>query len=309
MKAFNPSKILKQWTPLIRYFLLIAVILYVGYLLWRHLQDADLSKLNIPIYWILLSGLCEVLARCFIGLGYHCLLNCFKANVRLGSAVSIAWVSFLGRYLPGKIALIGSAFYLLKRQNVSVVVAGAVPVLSTLITILVALILSVPLIPAANEFNRLVLFCIGMVFLAVLFIILMKNKSCLEGILKLNTLKQTGYRLSISVITILSAIVLFQCISAGASTWVLSQAYCPTGLESLGWFVSVTAFSGVMGLIAFFSPAGIGVRDGFYLMLLGQVVGMENAAFITIMLRIVQTAVDMVTALIGFIYLKLNNHV
>ena len=69
--------------------------------------------------------------------------------------------------------------------------------------------------------------------------------------------------------------------------------------------ISITALAGTMGLLAFFSPAGIGVRDGIYFLFLSPLIGAEMAAIVVVCLRLLQTAIDLLSAGLGGLMLHL----
>lgn len=314
MKLFEKQQLLKliksKW---INYSLLIVVLYFVWALLSEQLGKVQISALNISAPFLILSVFFEIFTRCFIGLTYDQILKGFNSPLPLKVTVSIAWVSFLGKYLPGKVALVASAIYLLKKHNIRVDVACMVPVLYTLMTIFIAAVLSIPLF----FFSSSVLMLEPFVIYLLLFLFI----CCFIIIFKIDWLITMGVNLfthfgfivtpvhfSNKQIFICLLLVFLQCFFAGISTWLVSRSFLCLDLSFLGWFISITAFSGVMGLISFFSPAGIGVRDGLYFLFIGQIVGPQNAGVITIFLRLLQTLADVGSAGIGLIYLNYNKN-
>ena len=57
--------------------------------------------------------------------------------------------------------------------------------------------------------------------------------------------------------------------------------------------ISITALAGTMGLLTFFSPAGISVKDGIYYLFLSPLIGVEMVAIVIVCLRLLQTAIDL----------------
>ena len=60
----------------------------------------------------------------------------------------------------------------------------------------------------------------------------------------------------------------------------------------------------LLGLLAFFVPAGIGVREGIFIMLLGPLLGPGIAAMATVLARIVATCVDLILGGTGVCMLR-----
>ncbi len=285
---------------------MLFVLYYVGCILIENIQLIDFSKLNISVSFLIIALSFEILTRLFIGLGYHQLLIGFNTPLSPQTALSISWVSFLGRYFPGKIALIVSAAYFLKKQNIPLKIAGAVPVINTLVTIFAGLLLSVPIIYTNRplSFKAESVLIIGFLALIFLFLLYSIRHHLFPSFFKRLRLEIRAINCSSKTLLICSAIALLQCLSGGLTTWALSFSLTPIGFDTIIWFISITAFSGVMGIIAVFSPAGLGVRDGFYLLFLTKTIGPEYAALITVLLRLLQTFIDFALAILGALYLK-----
>ncbi len=288
-----------------RYTLLSIVLIFVGKALYPQLSGIQFSSLKISWYFVLLSVVFETIARCFTGFGYDRLLRYYNRPLPLMSSISIAWVSFLGKYLPGKFFLVAIAMYFLKKFKIPIHIAGLIPLLNTLMTVCAALILSTPLfflfhdkLVSSTGFWIVSLICALLLFKPDIFSFiwkrLIKKKEIVDSITQLNT-RQTLTCLGLA---------LLQCLCFGISTWFITRAITPVSMSMILWLISITTFSNTVGLFAFFSPGGIGVKDGICFFALGNIVGPENAALITVLLRIVYTLMDLGTAFIGFIYLS-----
>ncbi len=295
---------------IVRYMLFSIVLYIVGKTLLKQMAQFNLSDFSIGTPYIVASASCEIFARLFISAGYWLILKFLDTPLPAKTVIGVSWLSFLGKYLPGKIAVVANAVYFLKKYQIPTSVAGVVPLLCTFMTIFVALLLSLPLLYSNNDIQNISnMLCIILPFICVgtLFSINPSSFFCITNIL-LKRLGMYPIQLIFSVrqMTALISVIGLQCVFAGLSTWFICKSVCFMKLTFLPQIISTTAFSGVMGLLAFFSPAGIGVRDGFYFLILGSVTGSENAAMITIILRIVQTVVDLCTAGAGAILLYLH---
>ena len=294
----------------VRYMLFSIVLYIVGKTLFEQMALLNLSDFSIGTSYVIASASCEIFARLFISAGYWLVLNFSDTPLPVKTVIGVSWLSFLGKYLPGKIAVVSNAVYFFKKYHIPTSLAGFVPLLCTFLTIFVALFLSLPLLYSNTDVQNISNFlCIILPFLCVgiLFSINPSSFFYITNIV-LKKLGMEAIRLIFSVrqMTALISVIGLQFVFAGLSTWFICRSVCFIKLTFLPQIISATAFSGVMGLLAFFSPAGIGVRDGFYFLILGSITGLENAAIITIILRIVQTIVDLCTAGTGAILLYLN---
>lgn len=287
---------------------LLAVVLYfVGKAIVRAIADISWADVAIRPGFIVLSVFFEMAARFFIGLLYALLLKYFQTPLGLGIAVAVSWISFLGKYVPGKVALLGSIVYLLSRFQVRRAIAAVIPILATIMTVTVAFLFSIPLIfsSLAGELalnpNLLVPFFILAGIVTVRPQLLIKPGNYL--------MSKLGYppiEIDLTIKQILSSIcvVVGQTVCAGISTWCFSNAFVPLGLETMPTVVAISALAGTLGLLALFSPAGLGVRDGVYFLLLGPMIGVKMAALVVVGLRLMQTMVDVAAAGLGGLLFK-----
>jgi hypothetical protein len=68
--------------------------------------------------------------------------------------------------------------------------------------------------------------------------------------------------------------------------------------------ISASALASVMGFVAVFAPAGLGVQEGILLLTLSPVTGGPLAAVVVVLFRLVQTLTDVGMALAGMLLLR-----
>jgi hypothetical protein len=95
-----------------------------------------------------------------------------------------------------------------------------------------------------------------------------------------------------------------QCVCTGIAAWCMVKTIAFVEPQQLPMVISIAALAGTMGLLALFSPAGIGVRDGIYLLTLTPVIGSQKAALFTVLLRLMQSTIDVIMAISGFLILQ-----
>lgn len=297
----------KMGVPFIKIVLFTIVLFFVGKVLWSELKQVSWNDLEVNAYFIILTLLFEILTRILGGIFYHYLLQVLEQPLPVSIAAPINWLSSLGRYVPGKVTLIGSAAYLLSRYQVRYAVAAVIPIMATLMTIFMALLLSMPLLfmDFLKDFN-LFPHVMVLIFLAVSMLTLKPDMVLKMFNTVLVRLGFTKIDVTIGWLQVLTSMgfVLGQCLCAGMATWCMINAFAPLTISMLPFTVSVTVFAGAIGLLAIFSPAGIGVRDGAYLLLLTTITGTGAAALITVFLRIMQTIADILMAATGALFLR-----
>lgn len=297
----------KIGVPLIKIVLFTIVLFFVGKVLWSELKQIPWNSLEVNSNFVILTLVFELLTRIVGGYFYHYLLQVLEQPLPVCIAASINWISSLGRYVPGKVTLIGSAAYLLSRYKVRYSIAAVIPIMATLMTIFVALLLSMPLIfmDFMKDFNLLPHIMV-LIFLAASIITLKPDMVLKIFNIVLVRLGFPKINVTLNWLQVLISMgfVLGQCLCAGMATWCMINAFTPLTIILLPFTVSITVLAGTIGLLAIFSPAGIGVRDGAYLLLLTNITGTGVAALITVFLRIMQTIADILMAIIGALFLR-----
>ncbi len=294
---------------ILKYTLLVITLYLVGKTLIIQISQIQWRELKLFPGFIILSILFEIGARLCTGLSYNFLLKSSGTFLATPVSIAISWVTLIGKYLPGKIGLVIGAMYLLKKYRVQTSVAGTVPVFVTILTIIVALLLSVPFLISGGDIKRVnilfgILPLICLVFSLPVFTQFYSR--CVKYIIRYFENYGPVLQFSLSYTAYGFGITMCQCFCAGISTWLVINSVYPMGLYHLTWVVSITALSGVIGLMAFFSPAGIGVRDGVYFVTLTSLLGSEIAALVTVLLRLIQTLADIGTAGLGAVFIYYN---
>tara|TARA_R100000306_G_scaffold62584_1_gene74563 strand:+ start:96847 stop:97785 length:939 start_codon:yes stop_codon:yes gene_type:complete len=99
--------------------------------------------------------------------------------------------------------------------------------------------------------------------------------------------------------------ILIWCLVASVIAVLLAGLGVDLEIESLATVTGATMLSVTIGLIAFFAPGGIGIREGSLILLLSHSLGVENAAMFAICLRLWTTAYDVLaSATAGIVLLK-----
>jgi len=294
---------------MIKALLLCILLWFIGGEIVQQTSTIQWSNIH-PSPVFLIFVLCfELLGRFFVGVLCSILLEYSGSPVPLSLAVSVVWISLLGKYIPGKVAVVGSAVYILKDYGVKVTDSTIALVIVNLLTIAAALILSLPLFfsSIANQmaisswlffpfliFMIVISFFPQVIIVPVNFIVKRMGHPALE------------ISFSFRQILLFFVIVIIQCCCIGISAWCTIRAFIPIEISALPFVISVSSFAGVIGFLVLFSPAGLGVREGIYLLALSSLTGPEAAALAAVILRVMQTVADMLAGVLGAFILKLK---
>lgn len=290
------------------------VLYFVGTAIIDRVSDLDWQNLTFDVRFLPASLLLMVSGRILMGMFYERLLHLLDSPIPRRVAMSVCWMAGIGKYIPGKVAILANTMYLLSFYNIRAAIAAIIPALNNGLAVLVSLLVSSPLLLSPQTYGKIpfsrmgfflvIIFgCVALwprVFLGIIntFLGLMKRPRIPMTL----TFRQMGYPI---------CIVLGQCLLTGLSTWCMARAIAPLDAASVLPIVSVNAMAGALGILALFAPAGIGIREGVFLVMLSQFVGEEPAALLTICLRLLQVITDVLMAGVGMVLFhfapKLNN--
>ena len=95
-------------------------------------------------------------------------------------------------------------------------------------------------------------------------------------------------------------------IIAGLGVYFSALVFYPIGIKDLPICLSSIAISTIVGFIAIFAPAGLGVREGVGTVILTSVVPIETAFLVMLMLRLIGVIVDLCFALFSLVFIRIS---
>lgn len=289
----------------VKWIFLISIFAFLGKVVWddwNQISEASLIIRPLPfilsIFVFALSYFIQVWAWYLI-------------TLKLGIALSIrgtfeSWFySQLGKYLPGKFWLLLERFYFYESKGKSKKLIS-----TALYFEMVTMILSGVIIFFASLFlfTKIPFFFQGgptgwfyFLFLPTIFLL---HPQLIEKIINwfLKRFKRETITLTISYLNILE--ILFVCTLAwlvgGVGFYLFIYSIYPIPSECFLFLTGALAISSTIGLIAFFAPAGLGVREGALVYLLTSLIPPPIAVILSITTRLWMTLIEI--ALIGMIY-------
>jgi hypothetical protein len=248
-------------------------------------------------------------SRAALGKACHSLFLRFHARLPVVDVLSVIWIATLGKYVPGKVATLGGTMWLLARYGVRVELAALVPTLATGMLIIVALLFSVPALfsPLLQESVRHPALIASLVVAGGVTAL---HPSVFHFGMNWATrlLKRPPIEERLAVADLVPALgwTSVCCLLTGLSAWLACRAFTPVGLDTIPYVMESALLGGVAGILAVFCPAGLGVREGVFLLLLSPVTGPEMASLIIIYLRVQQTIADLVLAAVGALAVRIR---
>jgi uncharacterized membrane protein YbhN (UPF0104 family) len=212
-----------------------------------------------------------------------------------------AWVPQLGKYVPGGIASVGGAVYLLRKHGVPAAIGLSVAVLLDALAVMAGLIVSTPLLlwrPVRERLPMAWLACAGMIFVGVVTLhprVFVSLLNLALRLIKRQPIAQTP-ALSKYLWPVLASFG--QWLFAGFGLWFMTMSVVDVPASLIPLFIASAALAMTVSYLVPFTPGGLGIREGLYLLTLGPTIG-PRVAIVVVAMRVVQTVIEIGLAGIG----------
>lgn len=195
------------------------------------------------------------------------------------------FLSQLGKYVPGKIVFMISRAYFYKKEGFRVSLTVSSFLLETAAGVISLSLLSIVLI--AHHVTKEILYFIPLLICAIFFF----NPKIVERMVNLlnRIMEKQPVALGVKigdwiVINCLYGLSFF--LLAGGAFFFFCKSMFDFNGEHLLFLIGALGLSGALGMIAFFTPSGLGVREGSLFFLLSKIMPETEAAVIAISSRV-----------------------
>ncbi|SQH76835.1 conserved membrane protein of unknown function [Shewanella benthica] len=204
--------------------------------------------------------------------------------------------SWLGRYIPGKVAWILGKIYFASEYGVAKSKLSISSLLEAGVQVAVALLIGVALVffaGAAQLSFELKLFMgvssVGVV-VALIPVVFNRIVVLVYKLVKNEELRFTGY--DSKLLLKLIGYYIFSGLLSGISFFFIVNAFSDVGIDNLLYLIGISNLSGAIGILAIIAPSGIGVREGVQLVCLQPILTDEVLVVVLIAGRTLSILAD-----------------
>lgn len=289
----------------IKFALFLGIIAYVSLELVARLQVDFLASVSLNWSFLLAGALCALLSLALFAVVYREAQFFFQREAKWLPAVLVAWISPLGKYLPGKIGSLLGAVWIYRQYGTDASVATSILLLSTGAALYACLFLLLPAAAMGDSFVEAfgfagvlpwVVMVAGLVFAVPRLFLLPIN-----ALLRWMGREPVAVVLSYPRYLVLVSLGVVQLVLAGTAFWLTANGVAEVGVAD--WYQMTAAYTvaGVVGMFAFFAPGGLGVREGLLLLLLESVIEGPQLALTVILIRLSLIFCEVMLALLGVV--------
>jgi len=304
---FNKQIVIKYFVPAIKIALLLGVIFFVGKALYNSIRQVNWSILTIKPLQIIFGALVLFSSNIFGSWIQRIFYRKLDFIISWAQGFALYGTPQLVKYLPGKLWSVIGYSGIAKCFTIPVIMSSTAVFILGVWGLVGASLLGVVLLllnPAAILIGQ------AMLNISILFAIVILLFICLHPRIYLRIVnvflslfKQPPISLDFPWRTMMEVVgasfILNSFYFSGLALIIFSIVELPVSVLSI--LVGIFCLANVVGFLALFAPAGIGVREGILLLVLGPLVGAGMASVIAILARLIQTIADIFSAAVGVI--------
>lgn len=272
-------------------FLFISIVfLFIGRIIYKEWNRVLGYHWSLEPSWLIVSLIIAFIAYLFSAIEWVLVLKMVGGKIKWSKGVVIYLLSLFGRYIPGGVWSPLGRIYLCRfegipdsQSSISIILEQAYPVVSAGLVFAVSLFFWTETISVVNILPLILIFPFFFLFLHPKPFLKIVNPLLLK-------LKKKEIQVSLSgkYMLILITLYTFNWIVLGTSFYFFINAFY--NLNPFYIYIPVlsgiSALSFIIGYLSFFSPAGLGVREGVLIILLSHFMPTPIAIGVSLLSRL-----------------------
>lgn len=253
-----------KYKRFITYVIVIVIFFFIGKVLIQNWKQIPFENLQFKYLFLIYSFIAMIITLLLCAIGWKQCIRCFGEEVSFLKANQILALSRAGAYVPGKIWGVLGLVYFAKQEGISGAKIGANVVLETIICLLSGILIafvSLAFVPlqCIGKFNLFLLLSFIPVCLA-LYPPFFRNIVNLG----LKILKQEPIDFTLSYFQLLLLLVIYSVnwFFQGLCFYFLIKSFYQIPVSMLSVAITSHIISWFVGFISFFSPGGLGIKEG-----------------------------------------------
>ncbi|NIM20164.1 MAG: hypothetical protein GTO51_08020 [Candidatus Latescibacteria bacterium] len=279
-----------------------AIVLY--YIVQTLIQNADQLREYEFVFrsdFLIVSFVLLLVSHIFLPLIWKRILSCFNVNVGYADALEILFLSYLARYIPGKVFTVVSQVGLAKEKQISMEVSLTTAVIYQLLGVFVGFevfILTFILWPEVALSLKATAVAAGLIVLIISTrtgVIVRLVKFAIRRIKGSDAIFELSGRESLR----LQGFLLISWIWYAVALHFLLNAFAEMPFVNTLIIMGIQAISWLISYYVLIAPGGIGVREGVQIIMLKKLFLPTLSVLIPVVLRLWMTMGDVLIFLVG----------
>ena len=272
----------------------------------------QIKNVNITFHigYIFLSIGCFSLFLINLSLIWYLITKIFGCNLGLQQTIVYWFYSMLGKYIPGKLFLILGRVYLYEKKGINkkkIIFSLVLEIICGLIASLIVAQISIPYLIQSEDISININYYYALIILTLVFV----HPKVIIYLINLYNKISNQPRIDIDVkyskIFLIVILYLLNYFLLGSGFYFLVNSLFEINPNHFLFLTSIYVLAGTIGILALFSPSGIGVRESVLVILLPTIMPTSYAALIMIISRLWETIIEIGMTLSLIVYAKIKN--
>jgi glycosyltransferase 2 family protein len=291
----------------LKIFIIIIVFYFIGVFFKKNIGELRNYEFQIDYFYLILS------ITLFLSYIFICILNWQYITIKMTCSVpfhnaAVAWCySFLGKFIPGKMAPIAARAYFYKQAGISYKKITFCAFLESIMIVFslafaVSLVLFFVDIGDMKKYRFLLLLLLPVSFVTVHPRILELFINLVAKVFKKNIIK-----LSLTYYTVLKILLMYILlwIVLGIAFFFFAKSIHSVPIDHMFPVIGSFFIATLVGILSIFTPSGLGVREGILTIALSHIFPSSIAVVISVSSRIWSTSLELFVILIMFIIARM----
>ena len=286
---------------------MILVVFFLGKYFVSNYED--IKALDIQLDWkiFVLSMLLYFVYKLTLSCLWHYITYLNGANIRLRDAVVAYLYSILGKYIPGKVFMLAARIPPYDEKGVPMRKVTICFLLENVCTLLgAAFLFLISLFFFPNDIlSDYKYVTIGLVIAFFICI----NPKIINFFLRIvgKVMKKDDMEIPMSYLDMIKVVLLFilNWIIVGTGVYMLVVSIYPVPASELLFVGGVYGLAAIIGILAIFTPSGLGVREGIIAIGLALVMPEEYVVIVSLISRLWATIAELILIFCAFLVKKL----
>lgn len=214
------------------------------------------------------------------------------------------FVSNLWKYVPGKVWTISSRAILHKKQNHPVEMIVSATFLEALFSYSISVLVVIGLMVYFNDMGNYFLPLIGILIIFCFALSPQIFTKCINFTLKIIKREPINIELAPNTRIKISLLYVIFIGIQGIGFWIYIKSLFPELNPNYFSTLFALTFSNLIGMLAFFVPKGVGVRESFIVLLLSPIISEPKAIIVSLSLRLWLIIIELTVASFHYFLLK-----
>ncbi len=275
---------------------------------WEQIRSFPFD-FNIPLL-ALSSGL-YIGSLFILAIGWYFLFQYFKYPISLSEAFIYFFATQPAKYIPGKIWIPITRMRLCKPHGIPQSITFLTTIIEAVMEIFAGAYLSSLIIGEVGfEGGGAIAVQIGICIVGLMLLIPKVFYFIIDIYLKLTKHPplEKVERVSFKQLLVLQIIYVGGVALLGISHAVFLQSFIDLPASQFQTVAAIGAFSYIASILAFFSPSGLGVREGIWYVALKKIIAAPAALVFSFVSRLWNVALEVIAALIALLFVHSRRH-